>query len=385
MSRRHSSHHPVTPKSILKNPLPLPQVQHQQIQQHHTIQQPQHHQPQPQPQLVPQQTGVPLAQAAPVARPPLDKTDDNNPYLPKRPYPNSYWATPVLLGSEYPGSWNGPAETVPRLEKLLNVGILDFIDLTESTERLPAGQPYLPYLDQVARQRGMEVVQMGGPGAAERIARAERKRERHLSTGSQGALKLTRTRSRSGSRSPLPEVGHRRSTSFSQPILNEWQIQPSSKTIRYGHFPIRDTTVPDKVTLQNIVTALYFSQIQGRRAVLHCNGGYGRTGTVIGAWLVTGGYVKDTIETVPNMYWPMKNTKTGQMSYLPYQRQKSAGENALELLAKKWKGVEKSWYVATTPGNTAQMEFVKAIRPPKNMSGGAQQQQQAQQHRRTAS
>ena len=207
----------------------------------------------------------------------------------------------------------------------------------------------------------MELVRMGSQGSNLLVPGERKSRERTLSVGAHPHSAPKLKKSPSPSRSPL--LGHSRSSSSTQTATSEWQVTPSSRTIRYGHFPIRDTTTPDKAMLQAVITALFFSQAQGRRAVLHCNGGYGRTGTVMGAWLVTGGYVTDTIETVPNMYWPVK-TKTGQQGYVPYQQKKSAGENALELLAKKWKGVEKSWYAPTTPGNEAQMAFVRAIRPP---------------------
>lgn len=64
-----------------------------------------------------------------------------------RPLPNSYWATPLLLASEYPGA-KLKAEAAHRLDLLLAAGIRDFYDLTEATEglalRRPATRPCHP-------------------------------------------------------------------------------------------------------------------------------------------------------------------------------------------------------------------------------------------------
>jgi hypothetical protein len=53
-----------------------------------------------------------------------------------RPLPNSYWATPLLLASEYPGAPTDAA-AIPKLDALLAAGIRDFYDLTETHELVP--------------------------------------------------------------------------------------------------------------------------------------------------------------------------------------------------------------------------------------------------------
>ncbi|KAG9044398.1 hypothetical protein FS837_008223 [Tulasnella sp. UAMH 9824] len=81
---------------------------------------------------------------------PLDTTDDDDPDLPPRPLPNSYWATPTLLASERPGD-SRENVAIPRLSALLEVGITDFFDLTEEWESLS----YFPILERlVSDKRG---------------------------------------------------------------------------------------------------------------------------------------------------------------------------------------------------------------------------------------
>ena len=53
-----------------------------------------------------------------------------------RPLPNSYWDTPLLLASEYPGALR-EADAAPRLDALLGAGIRDFYDLTAAGELQP--------------------------------------------------------------------------------------------------------------------------------------------------------------------------------------------------------------------------------------------------------
>ena len=54
----------------------------------------------------------------------------------KRPIPNSYWATPLLLACEYP--WC-PGVAKQKIEALLAAGVRTFIDLTEVNELLAYG------------------------------------------------------------------------------------------------------------------------------------------------------------------------------------------------------------------------------------------------------
>ena len=298
-----------TPAPILKNPLNPPvRVPQAPIIRQRT--------PAPQPQQVIRHQQQPLY-------PPLDDTDDRDRSLPRRPWPNAYWATPTVLGSEYPSRGN-LAETRQRLQILLDLGVTDFIDLIEAGEALP-GEQYVRPLQQLAVERGLKMIIMNND--------------------------------------PTPRTSSRGNGVSGGGF--DWQNNPDPYTIRYVNFVIKDTTTPDQATLQALMNAMYYSQNQKRRIILHCNGGYGRTGTIMGCFLVFMGYFKDTVEQPANTY--MYNTQ-GQL--VPYVKTKRAGEYALEFLAKKWAGVEKSRLSASrfTPGNTYQMDFVKAFRPPQQLA-----------------
>ncbi|KAG8901411.1 hypothetical protein FRB99_005322 [Tulasnella sp. 403] len=240
--------------------------------------------------------------------PPLDTTDDRDPTLPPRPLPNSYWATPTLLASEYPGGYT-PNTAAMRLEALLDVGIRDFLDLTESKELVP----YAGILEEVVERRGGRV-QIMGPlaGNAPSVL---------------GSASLSMT---------LP------------PASSEWQVDPGEWTVRLGRFPIRDYDVPTPAALFSILSALSASQDQNRRSVVHCAGGIGRTGMIVGCWLVHAGYVHDDTEDRD----PADKVVT-----------KTAGENALTYLRKKWAGVDKSWRAPETPENERQVDVVRTFRP----------------------
>lgn len=208
----------------------------------------------------------------------LDRTDDNDPTLPPRPMPNSYWATPILLASEYPGDYDAEVATM-KLKALLDVGTRDFYDLTELDELLP----YDSVLETILNEKGWELQRSGEIPLA-------------------------------NSQSPT-----------SQPIV-----------VRHCRFPIPDRLTPETQTLLDVLSALQDSKDRSRMAVVHCFGGIGRTGTVVGCWLVQAGYV------------------TGSESERP-------GEAALQLLARKWKGVEKKWRAPRTPENRRQVDFVGAF------------------------
>lgn len=66
----------------------------------------------------------------------------------KRPIPNSYWATPLLLACEYP--WC-PGVAEQKIEALLAAGVRTFIDLTEVNEL----RAYGSYLSTRAEAMGL--------------------------------------------------------------------------------------------------------------------------------------------------------------------------------------------------------------------------------------
>jgi hypothetical protein len=61
------------------------------------------------------------------------------------------------------------------------------------------------------------------------------------------------------------------------------------KAFNYQRCPIRDFSIPTPEQMQDILGILDASLEQGRVIYLHCLGGIGRTGTVVGCHLVRGG------------------------------------------------------------------------------------------------
>ncbi len=136
--------------------------------------------------------------------------------LTKNPIPNCYWASPHLVGCEYPGSVD-PDKARRKIGALLDAGVTAFVDLTEADESTPHGKlaPYDALLHDEATRRGVSV--------------------------------------------------------------------------RYDRFPVRDLDVPLPETMRSILNHLDALRTERRIAAVHCRGGIGRTGTVVGCHYVRGG------------------------------------------------------------------------------------------------
>lgn len=204
---------------------------------------------------------------------PLDTSDDSDPSLPRRPLANSYWATPTLLASEYPGDAKLDLAKM-KLRALLDVGVREFIDLTGEGEL----RGYVAPLGEVCQEggRGLELV-VGD--------------------------------------TPLPAPA-----------------AAANVVVRYRKFSVAKGGLPTPDCLRAILCALDKCAVDGRKAVVHCWAGRGRTGTIVACWLLHSGIV-------------------------------SGAEEALALLDKKWKGVERCWKAPTTPENEKQMGFVRDFAP----------------------
>ena len=99
--------------------------------------------------------------------------------------------------------------------------------------------------------------------------------------------------------------------------------------IEYHRFPIRDRSLPSSLNqIHSILNILAASQAKNRISAVHCRGGIGRTGLVVGCWLVQSGLATD-------------------------------GEEALRIIAKEWKGVEKCTRFPHSPETGEQETFVR--------------------------
>lgn len=70
-------------------------------------------------------------------------------------------------------------------------------------------------------------------------------------------------------------------------------------TIEYHRFPIRDRSLPESVEyMYTVLDVLRDNENRGRISAVHCRGGIGRTGMVVGCWLVQSGLAHDGDEAL---------------------------------------------------------------------------------------
>ena len=85
----------------------------------------------------------------------------------------------------------------------------------------------------------------------------------------------------------LTEPGELPSYQHSEASISHQPATPSK--IQYHKFPIRDFSIPSQASMESILDALDEVLSEGHQVYLHCHGGRGRTGTVVGCWLVRHG------------------------------------------------------------------------------------------------
>ncbi|EPS98153.1 phosphatases II [Fomitopsis schrenkii] len=101
------------------------------------------------------------------------------------------------------------------------------------------------------------------------------------------------------------------------------------RDVEYHNFPIRDRALPASAAyVRKIIAVLRDNERRGRVAAVHCRGGIGRTGLVVGCWLVDSGRARD-------------------------------GTDALRMIAEEWKGVEKCKRYPYSPETGPQFEWVR--------------------------
>lgn len=74
-----------------------------------------------------------------------------------------------------------------------------------------------------------------------------------------------------------------------EPIMDKL-ADDSGIYVRRTRFPIRDYGLPQPQTMVSILDAIDAAVRRSRPVYVHCWGGHGRTGTVIGCWLVRHGH-----------------------------------------------------------------------------------------------
>jgi hypothetical protein len=112
-----------------------------------------------------------------------------------------------------------------------------------------------------------------------------------------------------------------------EPYAPALQSQAELRQLRVQHLrhSIPDYGLPEPQQMSALLNLLQTQVQTGRKTYLHCNAGIGRTGTVVGCYLVRQGY---------------------------------SGKEALQLLAEWWKTVPKSARYPHSPETTAQEEYI---------------------------
>lgn len=101
--------------------------------------------------------------------------------------------------------------------------------------------------------------------------------------------------------------------------------------VHYQRFAVRDLGLPTPERLAEVLAALAASETASRPAAVHCWGGIGRTGTVVGCYLV--------------------------------QQHGLSGAQALAYIAREWQTVAKRARAPRSPETTAQIAFVRGYQP----------------------
>jgi len=129
-----------------------------------------------------------------------------------------------------------------------------------------------------------------------------------------------------------------------EPVLNEL-AQAGHLDIAYHRISIRDKGIPAAETMLTILDTIDTALENGRKVYVHCWGGVGRTGTVVGCYLVRHG---------------------------------STGEQALAQIREWWLGVPKHTRHPHSPETSDQFDFIRNwredhVRPlPGSLSEGPQ-------------
>ena len=122
------------------------------------------------------------------------------------------------------------------------------------------------------------------PGAIDR-AEAAQKLEAFLDVGIKTFLDLTEAGEPSRKDGPLqPYDG----------LLSEF-ARRRSITVRHVRMPIRDVNIPTTAAMEEILAFISATLAEREPVYVHCCGGIGRTGAVVGCWAIDHGAPRDSV------------------------------------------------------------------------------------------
>jgi len=123
----------------------------------------------------------------------------------------------------------------------------------------------------------------------------------------------------------------------SQLLLRASLLGIDEQEIEYHRFPIHDRSLPPSVDyMYTIMNVLRDNEKRDRITAVHCRGGIGRTGMVVGCWLVECGLAQD-------------------------------GREALEIIDRQWHSVAKCIRYPHSPETGPQCDFVLNFQRSKGM------------------
>jgi protein-tyrosine phosphatase len=129
-----------------------------------------------------------------------------------------------------------------------------------------------------------ELLAGGYPAASNRGA-SRKKLETFLDAGIRSFIDLTQSHELTAYDDVLKEIAAARDIDVS-----------------YARISIRDLDVPTREVMESVLARIRDETSAGRPVYVHCWGGIGRTGTVVGCWLVEQGYsCNDALERIKTL------------------------------------------------------------------------------------
>lgn len=106
-------------------------------------------------------------------------------------------------------------------------------------------------------------------------------------------------------------------------IPNKLKEQLRKNGVEFKRLPIRDFGIPDKVTIKNYLQSVCETSDKGGAVLTYCIAGCGRTGTMIGLFLVSHGYSPEkAINLIHNVLGTNCPETNSQIELLYKQKEK---------------------------------------------------------------